>query len=317
MPSGHTQQDATRGRPPGPRPLAPLPFDIDAVFPELIGTAREVTLLYPRAGEPGQGDSSIGGPLLWPADEPWPMCAEPGHYKPLDAPVGPEPVAMVPVVQLYARDVPGLAFPVGTDLLQILWCPLVHDDDQAAADPRLHWRSTALTAAGAVAGEPPRPHTAEEEYLPRPCTLSPTPAKEYPNWDLPEGFGQLLNQRFDALREERGYDYFEVATTQQSKVGGYPGWTQPPDWPDCAGCGTRMEHLLSVTATEPQMGRWLPVDDWSPPKDGVASPSWRAEADPAALDAFGHGMDLGDLGGMYFFICRICPDTPYTHRYDC
>ncbi|MFE9445962.1 hypothetical protein ACFYO2_45250 [Streptomyces sp. NPDC006602] len=251
--------------------------------------------------------------MLWPADETWPMCAEPGHYKPLDAPVGPEPVAMVPVVQLYARDVPDLVFPVGTDLLQILWCPLVHEDDQAAADPRLHWRSTALTAAGAIAGEPPRPHTAEEDYLPRACTLSPTPAKEYPNWDLPEGLGELLNQRFDALREERGYDYFEVATTQQSKVGGYPGWTQPPDWPDCAGCGTRMEHLLSVTATEPQMGRWLPVDDWSPRHDEVASPSWQAEADPTALDAFGHGMDLGDLGGMYFFICRICPDTPYTH----
>ncbi|MER5753709.1 hypothetical protein [Streptomyces sp. NPDC002088] len=196
MPSGHTQQDAAQARPTGPRPLAPLPFDVEAVFPELIGTAREVTLLYPRAGKPGPGDSSIGGPLLWPADEPWPMCAEPGHYKPLDAPVGPEPVAMVPVVQLYARDVPGLVFPAGTDLLQILWCPLVHEDDQAAANPQLHWRSATLTAAGAAAGQPPRPHTAEEDYLPRPCALSPTPAVEYPNWDLPEGLSKLLDQRF-------------------------------------------------------------------------------------------------------------------------
>lgn len=45
--------------------------------------------------------------------------------------------------------------------------------------------------------------------------------------------------------------------------------------------------------------------------------SWRAEADPAGLDAFGHGMVLGDLGGMYFFVCRLCPDTPYTRRHDC
>ncbi|MFD0123830.1 hypothetical protein [Streptomyces virginiae] len=50
------------------------------------------------------------GPL-WPADEPWPTCAEPDHYKPLAAPVGPDPVAMVPVVQLYAEDVPGLVSP--------------------------------------------------------------------------------------------------------------------------------------------------------------------------------------------------------------
>ncbi|MER5904868.1 hypothetical protein ABT150_33035 [Streptomyces mirabilis] len=297
--------------------MAPLPCDVVAVFPELIGTAREVTLLYPRAGQPGPGDSSIGGPLLWPTDEPWPMCAEPDHYKPLDPPLGPEPVAMVPVVQLYARDVPGLVFPAGTDLLQILWCPLVHKDGQYAANPRLHWRNAALTAAGATVEEPPRPHTADEDYLPRPCTVSPTPDVEYPNWDLPEGLSELLDQRFEDLKEEKGYDYFEVATTQQSKVGGYPGWTQPPDWPDCAGCGTRMEHLLSVTATEPGMGRWLPLNDWASGQDGTATPCWRAEADPAALDAFGHDMALGDLGGMYFFVCRSCPDTPYTHRYDC
>jgi hypothetical protein len=79
------------------------------------------------------------------------MCADPDHYKPLDAPVGPEPVAVIPVVQLYAGDVPGLVFPAGTDLLQILWCALVQEDDQYAASLRLHWRSTALTAA-AIAG---------------------------------------------------------------------------------------------------------------------------------------------------------------------
>ncbi|MFB8396714.1 hypothetical protein [Streptomyces yangpuensis] len=326
MPSGHAQhmqhmqQETARTRPTGPtgpRPLAPIPFDVEAVFPELTGTAREVTLLYPRAGEPGPGDSSIGGPLLWPADEPWPMCAEPDHYKPLGAPVGPEPVAMVPVAQLYARDVPGLVFPAGTDLLQLLWCPLVHEDDQYAANPSLHWRSAALTAADVAAGEPPRPHTAEEDYLPRPCTLSPTPAVEYPNWDMPKGLGALLEERFEALEEERGFCHFDVATTQQSKIGGYPAWTQGPDWPDCAGCGARMEHLLSVTGTEPGGGRWLPLDDRDPHQDPAEVPSWRAQADPAALAAFGHGMALGDLGGMYFFVCRTCPDTPYAHRYDC
>ncbi|MFJ8013903.1 hypothetical protein [Streptomyces sp. NPDC096339] len=318
MPSGPTPQGAVgRARAAAPRTLSPLPFDIEAVFPELTGTAREVTLLYPRAGQPGSGDSSIGGPLLWPADEPWPVCTEPDHYKPLSAPVEPEPVAMVAVAQLYARDVPGLVFPAGTDLLQILWCPLVHEDDQCGAGPRLHWRSTTLTSAAAVAGEPPRPHTAEEDYLPRPCTVSPTPATEYPNWDLPEGPAELLGERFEALEDERGFDYFALATTQQSKVGGYPGWTQRPDWPVCGGCDTHMEHLLSITATEPVMGRWLPQDDRDPRRDWSTVPSWQAEADPAVLHSFGHGMDLGDCGGMYFFVCRTCPGIPYTHRYDC
>ncbi|MEU3103390.1 hypothetical protein [Streptomyces griseoflavus] len=228
MSSGHVQQDSALAPRTGPPPLAPLPFEVEAAFPEPAGTAREVTLLHLRAGRPGPDDSSIGGPLLWPADEPWPTCAAPGHYKPLSAPVGPEPVAMVPVVQLYARHVPGLVFPAGTDLLHILWCPLVHEDGRYAAGPRLHWRDSALTAAGATAAEPPRPHTAEEDHLPRPRTVSPTPAVEYPNWDLPEELGDLLDERFEDMKEERGYDYYDVATTQQSKAGGYPGWTQPP-----------------------------------------------------------------------------------------
>ncbi|MER7696219.1 hypothetical protein [Streptomyces sp. NPDC096095] len=245
------------------------------------------------------------------------MCAGPDHYKPLAPPVGPEPVAMVPVLQLYAPDVPGLAFPDGTDLLQILWCPLVHDDGQYAPNPRLYWRSTEATANDPATGEPPRPHTAEEDFLPRSCTVSPTPAVEYPNWDLPKGFGGLLGSRFEALKEKRGYDFFEVATTQQSKVGGYPGWTQPPDWPDCAGCDTRMEHLLSITATEPGMGRWLPLEDRDPSRDESVTPPWQTAADPSVVDAIGHDMDLGDLGGMYFFVCRACPGIPHTHRYDC
>lgn len=31
---------------------------------------------------------------------------------------------LIPVVQLYARDVPGLPFPEGTDVLQVLWLPV-------------------------------------------------------------------------------------------------------------------------------------------------------------------------------------------------
>lgn len=53
------------------------PVDPEALFPELSAFRRTATRLHPRPGRPGVGDSSIGGPLLWPADEPWPTCAEP------------------------------------------------------------------------------------------------------------------------------------------------------------------------------------------------------------------------------------------------
>lgn len=35
-------------------------------------------------------------------------------------------MAMLPVAQLYARNVPDLHTPEGTDLLRVLWCPFDH-----------------------------------------------------------------------------------------------------------------------------------------------------------------------------------------------
>jgi hypothetical protein len=53
------------------------PVDIAQVFPELRSLAKSATRLHPRRGEPQVRDSSIGGPLLWPADEAWPACRLP------------------------------------------------------------------------------------------------------------------------------------------------------------------------------------------------------------------------------------------------
>lgn len=83
---------------------------------------------------------------------------------------------MVPVVQLFARDIPELPFPEGTDVLQLLWCPLIHPDDQAyAALPKLYWRDEAAALATGVLRDIPAPQPGEydEEFVPSPCTVSP------------------------------------------------------------------------------------------------------------------------------------------------
>ncbi|MFJ6573325.1 hypothetical protein ACIQNU_38530 [Streptomyces sp. NPDC091292] len=164
-----------------------------------------------------------------------------------------------------------------------------------------------------VLSDPPAPYEYEEEFVPRPCTVTPTRVVEYPNRDLPEGLSQNLSQRFDEIEEAYGVSYYEMATTVQSKVGGYPGWLQQPDWPYCR-CGRRMDHLLSITATEPVEGRWFPLDERKP--EGSGPRQWTESAD-TDVDAIGHGMDMGDLGGVYLFVCAKCPDMPSAHRYDC
>lgn len=59
------------------RTTPPRPLDMAVEFPELAGLARTATRLHPCPGAPTVHDSSVGGPLLWPADEPWPEYESP------------------------------------------------------------------------------------------------------------------------------------------------------------------------------------------------------------------------------------------------
>lgn len=59
------------------RTTPPRPLDVEELFPELGAYRGTTTRLHPRPGSPDASASSVGGPLLWPADEPWPVCAEP------------------------------------------------------------------------------------------------------------------------------------------------------------------------------------------------------------------------------------------------
>src|SRR5690348_7895853 len=93
----------------------PASHDPTLDFPELASHARPTVRLHPRRGVPGARDSHLGGPLWWPAAEPWPSCAE--HRDVNGRPSGPYP--LVAVAQLTAADFPEIRFPDGTDLVQL------------------------------------------------------------------------------------------------------------------------------------------------------------------------------------------------------
>ncbi|MFJ9551659.1 hypothetical protein [Streptomyces erythrochromogenes] len=162
-------------------------------------------------------ESSVGGPLLWPAGEPWASCSQEhdapfglttpeevrtlrriralgvwtdedhaevsrinaGHDPSL-LPEGPHP--LVPVAQLYARDVPDLPFPEGTDLLQVLWCPFIDIVDQSGSEAvQLHWRRAADVAeAEGLAAAPEPAYVGTYELVLVPCVLHPEQVLEYP-----------------------------------------------------------------------------------------------------------------------------------------
>ncbi|MFD8973015.1 hypothetical protein [Streptomyces sp. NPDC059593] len=198
------------------RTTPPRPVDVEAVFPALAQYRRTTTRLHPRQGTAKPEESSVAGPLLWPTDEPWPVCTAvhpkgTGHLlsdvrlrrrvqdeargrdftaeerRLLDAATrgthvpglrDEDPLPMPAVAQLYARDVADLVGPEGQDLLQVFWCPFEVHGPERTLDVALRWRRSA--DVGAVLTPQPEPPVAgREECVPTPCVLHPEQVVEH------------------------------------------------------------------------------------------------------------------------------------------
>jgi hypothetical protein len=185
--------------------------------------ARPAVLLNPLEGDPTDADSHVGGPVLWPIDEPWPRCDD--HREPL-----------VGAAQFYARDFAELPFPDGTDLLQVFLCTLDHDVEHAhGPDVRLVWRDS--TTVFELIEEEPQPSVQEEHYVPTVNVFEPIRYTEYPK----------AVERPEDLRDEEWPE-----TSNGSKIGGWTAWWQTgPIEFECPECGSVQRQTLSFGTHEP------------------------------------------------------------------
>ncbi|MFI6843245.1 hypothetical protein OG535_10635 [Kitasatospora sp. NBC_00085] len=305
----------------GIRTTPPRPVDVTAVVPRLARLARPAIRLHPRPGSPSPHDSSVGGPLLWPADEPWPYCDELHDqaaqlyeaYEVYASSVdewhdGPNP--MVPVAQLYARDVPLLRPPGQADLLQVLWCPFEHEPDYKPPTA-LFWRSSAEVSD--ILAAPPGPFLVQDDgYLPRPCVLAPERITEYPHhMDLSKELQQQLddgsrwqaisvdNPRAPALRDSYSD---ELSVAPGWKVGGWPSWgLTDPVARFCTTCGTGMVPLLTIASNEWNRNRhgWVPYEDRS-----------LALSDPHVANP--PQVHISRTNHLQLYVCPESPDHPHT-----
>lgn len=250
-----------------------LRLDITLLFSELLEHSATATRLHPRPGAPSTADSSVGGPLLWPADEPWPVCTDGDHHyvfrlrtpgtvrrsreiyaaaqaratasgsrydltdeERAELPSSDftephellrQPIPLVPVAQLYRRDVPGFVGPDGTDLLQVLWCPLDHPEEGYNPRVRLYWRRSADVPEPLAAA--PEPSVVSDSYLPNRCVVYPEQVREFQ-------YGGLLPEDLDARilaweeemegEEEDGLSYqTDLSLAPGWKVGGFANWS--------------------------------------------------------------------------------------------
>ncbi|MDH6129956.1 hypothetical protein [Kitasatospora sp. GP82] len=227
----------------------PSADEIVSRLPELAPYGRSAVRLHPERGEPTEQGSSVGGPLLWPSDEPWPMCSEPDDEEPSGLPA----VAMVPVAQIYASDAPGPWWPTGIDLLQILWCPNEHWEappNQADVSPLVEVRWRRAADVGVALPPPPVPaRHYDYGYLPNPCTIRTEQIIDFPyREELPEE----LRPRLRKLIEDTDIEGKDSITRIAGwKIGGWPTWhlTCPSAF-DCEECQGRMALLFTVASDD-------------------------------------------------------------------
>ncbi|MEU9473792.1 hypothetical protein AB0D78_46160 [Streptomyces avermitilis] len=222
------------------------------------------------------------------------------------------PIPLLPVAQLYARDIP-FPRPPDTDLLQVLWCPFDHE----MAHPRtaLFWRSSATVTD--VLDAPPKPPIVEQDcYLPEPCLFSPEQVTEYPNpSDLDKELQDQLDDmsrwetidpaRYNTYADDPGELYLNnLSTAPGWKTGGWTRWglTDPKPRPcpcPCPECGTEQVPLLTIASSE-----------W----DG-GSETWIAEEERTNPTPVPLGTQPGDfteisIAGGYNLQLHVCPASP-------
>ena len=269
--------------------------ELEVAFAEFAGRAATTVRLHPRPSEPGPRSSSLGGPLLWPADEPWPYCTDDECAIEGETP-------LIAVLQLYARDVPELPFPDGTDICQVLWCPAMNGDAGYPAAV-VRWRSE--SSVRNVLADPPEPDDDEviDEYIPRPCELFPERVTDHPAaWQV----DAALQSHSD---EQRLLYFHQFQAAPGTKAVGWASWIQDPEYPSCGDCGQPMTHLLTIASWEwdgETWRRWMPLEELPADRRDGSMPAEAMEHQKPT------GLMLGDAGSMYFFVCTHCPSRPTT-----
>jgi hypothetical protein len=328
------------------RTTPPRPVAVAELFPELSEHSTTATRLHPRPGRPTTAESSVGGPLLWPAGEAWPVCGDgDAHHVVLrlETPAGVrrrreiyaaararaavtgaryhltdderaqlpdaefsephnlvrQPIPLVPVAQLYRRDIPDFVGPDGADLLQVLWCPLDHPEEGYNPRVRLYWRHGGDVAQPLDAA--PEPPVVSSSYLPTPCVVHPEQVREYQYGGL---LPEELDARISAWEEDAeddcddgdGLSYqFDLSLAPGWKVGGFANWSLTDPHPmDCAECGTAMTLLFTADSNE-----------WH----GTGG-SWRPAEDPVEASSNPTDISIGRGYALYVFRCPASFDHP-------
>jgi hypothetical protein len=187
--------------------------------------------------------------------------------------------------------------PDGADLLQVLWCPVDHEDDMPHV--QIFWRESVEIES--VMNAPPIPHDVAHygEYVPEMCIVSPEEVWEYPTPAEMDGDARRKVTEWSLLRADEycSFYLFNLSVAPGWKVAGWAPWGEgDPFVPECTCCGADMTPLLTVASCE-----------WD-----SATVSWKA------LDRKGLGIEanqptkieVGRTASLQIYVCAASHDHP-------
>lgn len=197
------------------------------------------------------------------------------------------------VLQFYKKDFPQFYFAEDKDLFQLFRCPNYDCADASNEKydlPTLHFYFCAkdLTKEHHNPG-----HNLKEAEASVPdCTIHPESTIDYPNFDdYEDGKLDFIATKYGEEWSDQFIDDYDAIP--HTKIGGYPSFTQYPHYPSCS-CGKTKEFFFQLASDDSTEEKKFPNVEWSP-----------------------HGIMIGDVGNIYFFVCRSCgPETIETY-WDC
>ncbi|MEP6614614.1 MAG: DUF1963 domain-containing protein [Mucilaginibacter sp.] len=200
------------------------------------------------------------------------------------------------VLQLYKKDFPAHYFPQNKNLFQLFRCPNNNCPDAYSepfqADHKMFVYYFENNETQNKHFDVPQPGPGEFEPAVPDCILKPELIDDYPVYD---DFDDVTNDIERIYGEELAECFMEeFSAMQRTKTGGYPSFTQPPFYPVCT-CGKDKEFFFQLSSEDTEADVVNPVpDNWSP-----------------------HHIMIGDLGNIYFYVCKSCGETSIESYWDC
>lgn len=200
------------------------------------------------------------------------------------------------VFQLYKKDFPEFYFANDTNIFQLFRCPNNNCPDaynEFYDHKMFHYFSKVECSLNNDFKKEQNKLTDFESEIPN-CYIKPIMTIDFPNYDdYKENVFVAMEEKFsNKLTEEFIDKYSAVPNT---KLLGYPSYTQSPCYPKCA-CGKTKEFLFQLASVDTEDGTEYPPNqnEWS-----------------------SHGIMIGDVGNIYYYICKDCGEKSIESNWDC